>query len=56
MISQEFLCLCEKSKTWIEEGRETPPCPHCGRQYVDEYDAKSLQLIGREINPKGTRK
>jgi len=47
--SSEFTCKCGKMKGWITEGKETLPCPECGRVYVGYYDAKNLTIGGKEI-------
>jgi len=32
--SLEFICSCGKQLIWITEGKETNPCPKCGRKYI----------------------
>lgn len=51
MISQEFLCKCKKQKGWITEGKETSPCPHCGRTYFSQYNV----IIGIEASEIGRK-
>lgn len=50
VISQEFDCLCGKSKGWITEGEKTQPCPHCGKVYLGVYNKKTLQIEGKAID------
>lgn len=47
--SSEFICKCGKMKGWITEGKETEPCPECGRIYLGYYDKKNLTISGKEI-------
>lgn len=47
--SSEFLCKCKEQKGWITEGRNTLPCPKCGRVYIGYYDKENLTVSGREL-------
>ena len=51
-VSSEFLCKCKKQKGWITEGKETLPCPECGRTYIGIYDKKNLTIKGKVIKRK----
>jgi hypothetical protein len=46
--SSEFSCKCGQ-KGWITEGKETPPCPECGRTYIGYYDSKVFTIAGKEV-------
>lgn len=45
----QFTCKCGKQKAWVEEGKETLPCPNCGRVYVGKYDYENYTLTGEEV-------
>ena len=47
--STEFTCICGIQKGWISEGKETSPCPKCGRKYKGVYNEKKLTIIAEEI-------
>ena len=42
--SSEFLCLCERQKGWITEGKWSEECPTCGRVYFGRYNPKTLHI------------
>ena len=48
--SSEFICKCKKQKGWITEGKETDPCPMCGRVYIGEYSSKTLTIEPKQID------
>ncbi|MCK5138496.1 MAG: hypothetical protein KAQ85_01515 [Thermodesulfovibrionia bacterium] len=48
--AQNFICKCGKQTNWIEDGgKETKPCPSCGRKYKGKYNPKTLQIDAIEI-------
>lgn len=48
MESCSFVCKCGEQGGWITEGRETKPCPSCGRIYVGKYNRKKLTIEAKE--------
>lgn len=50
MNSSTFTCKCgNPDKGWVTEGKETTPCPKCGRIYFGEYDVKTLSIEAIEV-------
>jgi Zn finger protein HypA/HybF involved in hydrogenase expression len=48
-VSVQFVCKCKKTKGWIEDSKETLPCPKCGRKYVGVDSRRKLTIIAKEI-------
>ncbi len=47
--STEFTCKCKKKAGWISDGKETSPCPNCGRVYVGKYNKKTFTIDAIQI-------
>lgn len=55
-ISQTFTCKCKKARGWITEGKQTLPCPECGRIYVGKHNNKKYQIDAVELKKRNKDK
>ena len=43
-VNQQFMCECGEQEGWVEDGKETVPCPKCGRIYKGRYSPVYLGI------------
>jgi Zn finger protein HypA/HybF involved in hydrogenase expression len=51
----QITCKCGQYQNWLSEGKQTKPCPNCGREYMDIYDRKNLSIKICELKPRLNR-
>ena len=50
---RQFICICGEAENVIEVGKNTPPCPHCGRTYLGRVSRRRYGVDAHEHKKKG---